>query len=145
VVLDEPTSALDVSVQAQIINLLRDLQAEHNFAYLFISHDLRIVRHLSDRVAIMYLGRIIEQGSKDAVFTTPRHPYTRALLSAVPRAHPRLKRTRIILNGEIPSPSSIPSGCRFRTRCPQAAPICEQPPPVRQFGDGHSAACHLVP
>jgi oligopeptide transport system ATP-binding protein len=145
VVLDEPTSALDVSVQAQIINLLKDLQKRLALTYLFISHDLRIVRHLSTRVAIMYLGKIVEHGATEAIFATPKHPYTQALLSAVPRAHPRIPGRRIVLGGDIPSPSAIPSGCRFRTRCFAAQPICTQiEPPLRTIDADRSAACHFA-
>lgn len=146
IVLDEPTSALDVSVQAQIINLLKDLQRAQSLTYVFISHDLRIVRHLSNRVAIMYLGKIVELGPTAALFARPHHPYTQALLSAVPRAHPKARVERIILGGDPPSPAAVPSGCRFRTRCFAAQSLCaQQEPPLRDVGDGHSVACHFAP
>jgi oligopeptide transport system ATP-binding protein len=145
IVLDEPTSALDVSIQAQIVNLLKELQQKLLLTYLFISHDLRIVRHLSTRVAIMYLGKIVEQGTTESIFREPRHPYTQALLSAVPRAHPRASTRRIVLSGDLPSPTNIPSGCRFRSRCPLAQPICaQQEPALRKLDSVRSAACHFA-
>jgi oligopeptide transport system ATP-binding protein len=147
IVADEPVSALDVSIRAQLLNLLKDLQAEFQLTYLFISHDLSVVRYVCDRVAIMYLGRIVEEGDCDAIFEAPRHPYTRALLSAVPIADPDLERQRVaqLLPGEMPSPLAPPSGCRFHTRCPVAVPQCAQvDPPFVVVGSGHRAACLLV-
>ena len=144
IVLDEPMSALDVSVQAQVINLLKDLQSELELTYLFISHDLRVVRHLSNRVGIMYLGKIVELGPTEEIFRSPQHPYAQALLSAIPRAHPRLRGDRIILGGDIPSPSAIPTACRFRTRCFAAAQICEtEEPEFRKTSPGRWFACHF--
>jgi len=145
IVLDEPVSSLDVSIQAQIINLLMDLQEQKGLTYLFISHDLSVVEHISTRVAVMYLGSIVEMAARDELFAHPLHPYTQALLSAVPIPDPDLKRERIILEGDIPSPANPPKGCKFHTRCPLAKDICrEQVPEYKDVGGGHFVACHLV-
>lgn len=131
IICDEAVSALDVSVQSQILNLLTDLKKAFGFTYLFISHDLSVVRHISDRVIVMYLGKIMEVGPTEALFSNPKHPYTQSLLSAIPKSHPQKTIQRIPLRGEIPSPRNPPSGCPFRTRCPYAQPICAEPPPKK--------------
>jgi oligopeptide transport system ATP-binding protein len=143
VVCDEPISALDVSIQAQVINLLAQLQEQMNLSYLFIAHDLSVVEHISDRVAVMYLGRIVESASAEELYTNPLHPYSRALMSAVPIPDPDLRREKIVLQGEVPSPFNPPSGCSFHPRCAARKGICAQDPPVlKDVGGGHLVACH---
>ena len=144
VICDEPVSALDVSIQAQIINLLRDLQKSLNLAYVFISHDLSVVKFISDKIGVMYLGSMVEYGTKEAIFSNPLHPYTKALFSAIPNPNPDVKMNRIVLGGDIPSPANPPSGCRFHTRCPHATEKCKYVTPTyREYEEGHFAACHL--
>lgn len=145
VICDEPVSALDVSIQAQIINLLKKLQQEMNLTYVFISHDLSVVKFISDKIGVMYLGSMVEFGTKEEIFSNPLHPYTQALFSAIPQPDPDIKMNRIILKGDIPSPANPPKGCRFHTRCPKAMDICkEKAPEYKDFGNGHCAACHLL-
>jgi oligopeptide transport system ATP-binding protein len=144
IICDEPVSALDVSIQAQVINLLVNLQEEFNLSYIFIAHDLNVVEHISDRVAVMYLGRIVELANYWELYTSPKHPYTEALLSAVPIPHPGQKKERILLQGEIPSPINLPNGCRFSSRCPRKVDLCDKhEPELNDLGGGHWVACNL--
>ncbi len=146
VVCDEPVSALDVSIQAQIINLLRRLQQQMGLTYMFISHDLSVVKHISDRIGVMYLGSMVEFGDKKSIFSNPMHPYTQALFSAVPNPNPDVKMDRIVLTGDIPSPANPPKGCKFHTRCPKAMEICKHVVPrYREYEEGHFVACHCYP
>ena len=147
IVADEPISALDVSIQAQVVNLMKDLQEELGLTYLFIAHDLSMVKHISDRIAVMYLGKIVEMSTADQLFKDPQHPYTQSLISAVPLSTPKLerKRRRILLEGEVPSPANVPSGCVFHTRCPLAYDRCQhEVPEYRETEPGRFAACHLI-
>lgn len=145
VICDEPISALDVSIQAQVVNMLEDLQAEFNLTYLFITHDLSMVRHISDRIGVMYLGKLVELAPNRALYENPSHPYTQALLASIPVADPGAERNSDAMRGEIPSPMDIPSGCRFRTRCPLTRERCTvEEPKFRDLGDGHFAACHYI-
>jgi peptide/nickel transport system ATP-binding protein/oligopeptide transport system ATP-binding protein len=144
IVADEPVSALDVSIQSQVLNLMRDLQKQYGLTYIFISHNLSVVKHFCDRIGVMYLGRMVELAPKHALYAEPLHPYTRSLLSAVPVAKPKAKRERIILSGDVPSPANPPSGCAFHTRCPDCMEICKvQRPEFISMGDGRYVACHL--
>lgn len=145
IICDEAVSALDVSIQAQVLNLLKKLQKQYKLTYLFISHDLGVVRHISDRVMVMYLGKIVEIADKKSLFDNPQHPYTKALLSAIPVPNQKEKKERILLTGDVPSPINPPQGCRFHTRCPFVVEACKsQEPELRYTSEGHQVACHLV-
>ncbi|MCR8981748.1 ABC transporter ATP-binding protein [Brevibacillus laterosporus] len=145
IIADEPVSALDVSIQSQVLNLLKDLKKDFQLTMLFISHDLSVVKHLCDRVAVMYLGRVVEIADKNSLFTNPRHPYTKALLSAIPKANPKVNRERILLQGDLPSPANPPSGCTFHPRCHYATDLCKTTPPTLKEGiQGHMVSCHFV-
>jgi oligopeptide transport system ATP-binding protein len=144
IVADEPVSALDVSVQAQVLNLLMDLQEEFGLAYLFVSHDLAVVEHVAHRIAVMYLGRIVELSTRERIFSRPLHPYTEALMAAAPIADPRARRERLVIEGDVPSPMNPPPGCHFHTRCPYAVARCKtEDPPLQEVAPGHVVACHL--
>jgi peptide/nickel transport system ATP-binding protein/oligopeptide transport system ATP-binding protein len=144
IVFDEPTSALDVSVQAQILNLIKELQRRHGYSYLFISHNLSVIKHVSHRIAVMYLGKIVETASKASLFERPLHPYTQALLTSVPKPDPQKRHTLAVLSGDVPSPINVPAGCRFHPRCPQMKEKCSRlAPPYIEVEPGHSVACHL--
>ncbi len=144
IVCDEPVSALDVSVQAQVLNLLRDVQAAHDLTYLFIAHNLAVVRYIADRIGVMYLGKLVETAPSDELYRQPRHPYTQALLSAIPEPRPGRRRERIVLGGDVPSPLNPPAGCPFHPRCAHVMPVCKQVmPPPRELVPGHTVACHL--